>query len=271
MTEEGVSRSADRSLDRNASLVVASVYEREVDASLERVWENVYDWEHLPHLHSQAFRSIEISESGDWGWRARVGLPGETEAMIELITDREVGHYVARTVEGAGAPSEIWTSLDPIAAERTAIRVEFCVAPMPEDSLRSLGDGYRSIYKVLWDQDESMMQTREAALSEKRLRKPGRGGSEATALAGSGVVELGGIDALRSRLPLRVDFGGHPFRIVEVDGEWFAHSTVCPHLLGPLGECEVHGGVMACPWHGYTFDVRSGRTLDGRPLRTSKV
>ena len=40
------------SLERNSELVIAAVYKREVAASLERVWENVYDWEHLPFLHS---------------------------------------------------------------------------------------------------------------------------------------------------------------------------------------------------------------------------
>jgi nitrite reductase/ring-hydroxylating ferredoxin subunit len=56
-----------------------------------------------------------------------------------------------------------------------------------------------------------------------------------------------------------------------------AHSAICPHLLGPLTEevdavtapdadgppaCQVR-----CPWHGYRFDIRSGRSVDGRSLR----
>ena len=155
-------------LRRNEDLVVAAVYERAIEASLERVWENVYDWEHLPWLHSQAFESIEEIESGAWGWRAQVGLAGGAKAEIELVTDRQVGHYVARTVAGAGAPSEIWTSLIPLAEDRTAIRVEFCVSAMPEQALRRLGQGYVSLYTLLWDQDEGMMQTRESALEERR-------------------------------------------------------------------------------------------------------
>ena len=34
-------------------------YDRVIDAPPERVWENVHDWEHLPHLHGSSFRSIE--------------------------------------------------------------------------------------------------------------------------------------------------------------------------------------------------------------------
>ena len=104
-------QASPRSLDRNPDLKVAAVYDREVDACLSGVWENVYDWEHLPWLHDQAFTSIDLIESGDWGWLARIGGPKAEESVIELVTDREASCYVARTIEGKGAPSEIWTSL----------------------------------------------------------------------------------------------------------------------------------------------------------------
>jgi len=253
MTEPGVLNS----MDRNPELVVAAVYKREVAASLERVWENVYDWEHLPWLHSQAFNSIERISSGDWGWRARVELAGEAKAEIELITNRAGRHYVARTVTGAGAPSEIWTSLDPIAEDRTAIQVEFCVRPMPDEALGTLGRGYVSLYTVLWDQDEEMMQTRESALADRQVAPTER----------AETLVLGRLAEVRSRLPFVFGFAGQRFRIVELEGELVAHSTECPHLLGPLDDCVLSDGRILCPWHGYQFDVRTGRSSDGRSLR----
>jgi nitrite reductase/ring-hydroxylating ferredoxin subunit len=254
------------SLDRNADLVVAGIYERQIGASLERVWENVYDWEHLPYLHSEAFTSISLVDSGDWGWRARVGMTGGTEATIELITNRAAHHYVARTIKGAGAPSEIWTSLDPSAPDQTGIRVEFCVEPMPEKALRKLGKGFVGLYTLLWSQDEAMMQTRTAALvargtGEKSRRNGGQSGRSAE------TISLGTVDEVRSRLPLIIELSGHSFRIVETDGAFIAHSTECPHLFGPLGDCTIEGGKLVCPWHGYEFDLRSGRSTEGRPLR----
>lgn len=254
-------------LARNPELVVAAVYERDVGASLERVWENVYDWEHLPWLHAEAFDSIERIDSGDWGWHARVGLAGGAEAEIELVTDRSARHYVARTVEGSGAPSEIWTSLDPVADDRTAIRVEFCVRPLPEEALRRVGETYVSLYTLLWDQDESMMRTRASALAERRAASGVAGSADASAERAAEVVSLGPIDRLRARLPVLVEVGGHRFRVLELEGELVAHSTQCPHLLGPLDECEPEEGVLVCPWHGYRFDLRSGRSADGRRLR----
>jgi len=255
MTESNRSNS----LDRNSELVVAAVYKRVVEASLERVWENVYDWEHLPWLHSEAFNSIEKLDSGDWGWHARVELAGEAKAEIELITNRAARHYVARTLSGAGVPSEIWTSLDPIAEDRTAIEVEFCVQPMSDDALRKLGNGYVSLYTLLWDQDEEMMQTRARALADRRTASPQR----------AETLALGRLDDVRSRLPLLINFAGRRFRVVEFRGEIIAHSTECPHFLGPLDDCRVTNGSILCPWHGYRFDIRTGRSSDGRSLRLS--
>jgi nitrite reductase/ring-hydroxylating ferredoxin subunit len=256
MTEPNRPKRAN-SIDRNSDLVVAANYEREIGASLERVWENVYDWEHLPWLHSQAFVSIDKIAAGDWGWRARIELAGGAKAEIELITDRSARHYVARTFAGAGAPSEIWTSLDPIADDRTAIRVEFCVQPMPAEALRKLGKGYVSLYTLLWDQDEEMMQTRENALAHRQISS-----AEQTER-----LVLGQIAEVRSRLPLMIEFAGRPFRIVELQGELVVHSAECPHLLGPLGDCKVVEEKILCPWHGYQFNVRTGRSTDGRSLR----
>jgi len=245
------------SLDRNSELMIAAVYKREVAASLERVWENVYDWEHLPWLHSEAFNAIEKLDSGDWGWRARVELAGESNAEIELIANRAACHYVARTIAGANAPSEIWTSLDPIADDRTAIEVEFCVQPMPEEALRKLGNGYVSLYTLLWDHDEGMMQTRESAL----INRPTASAEQSETLA------LGRLDEVRSRLPLLIEFAGRRFRIIELQGELVAHSAECPHRLGPLDDCRVTDGTIRCPWHGHQFDIRTGRSSDGRSLR----
>ena len=50
-------------------LHLAAVYRREVGASLARIWENVFDWEHLAHLHDASFASCGLIDRGAWGWR----------------------------------------------------------------------------------------------------------------------------------------------------------------------------------------------------------
>ncbi len=234
------------------SLTRVAVYERQIQASLERIWENVLDWEHLPSLHYESFTEIRCLDSGDWGWSARVGLPpvGTGPSVgIELRTDPENLRYVAETVQGAGKGTEIWTYLNPIAEHRTGIRVEFLVPEVPSEAAARLGEGYTALYTRLWDQDEGMMQHRERMLA-LLLRA-----SERQVLP----LELGPLREVRERLPFRVEFGGRPFRLIDLDGEIVIHSCICPHLLGPLDEAPLVDGQIECPWHGYRFDPRTGR------------
>ena len=270
MPEDALQPQPSRSLSHHPELLRAAVYEREIGAEIARVWENVFDWEHLPWLHDQAFESIELREAGDWGWHADVGFPGGGFSEIELAVDRESSCYVARTRSGIGAPGEIWTYLTPSTGRTTSIRVEFWVPPLPsamleempegaaEEVLEKIGSAYLNLYAGLWDQDEEMMQGRVAA-SDRRQERDGADSSQ--------VVDLGDITALRSKLPLVVDFQGHRFRVVEVEGELLTHSIECPHWLGPLEACEIEAGEITCPWHGYRFDVATGQSADDRGLR----
>jgi nitrite reductase/ring-hydroxylating ferredoxin subunit len=77
------------------------------------------------------------------------------------------------------------------------------------------------------------------------------------------------VEEVRCGLPLRIEALGARMRIIEIDGEWVLHSLTCPHSLGPLDDCEVIDGKVTCPWHGYRFDLTSGRSCDGRRLRLS--
>jgi nitrite reductase/ring-hydroxylating ferredoxin subunit len=241
-------------------LVSAAVYRRDVHASIERVWENVLDWEHLPWLHRAAFRSIECEDAGAWGWRARVGFEPQGDSRIELLVERDASRYVVRTLEGAGRGSEIWTRLDPRGHQLTGVEVEFRVPGLDRVAARAVGDAYTRLYQQLWDEDEVMMRRRAAALARREVAS--KGTPEETS--------LGSLELLRERLPLAVEGGGRSWRVVEVDGSLRAHSVVCPHMLGPLDEAEIVDGCVRCPWHGYVFDLDTGRCTEGGTLRLTK-
>jgi len=243
-----------------AATTRVAVYRREVRADLTRVWENVYDWEHLPWLHRAAFSHIELDERASWGWRARIGLAPEQsgqEILLELRTERDAGRYVSRTLEGPGAGTEIWTTLEPRGAH-TGIEVTFCVPGVASERVPAVGAAFERLYARLWDEDEAMMQRRTRELS--RARAP-------AALAAR--VELGPLAGVLERLPLALDFAGERVRLVRLGGEVVAHSALCPHWLGPLGDAPLEQGCIRCPWHGYRFDVRTGASADGRRLRLS--
>jgi len=231
-------------------------YERRVGASVERVWENVRDWEHLPWLHASSFRSIGLIEAGDTGWKARIGLPDAGEITLELVIDAAADRYVSRTLEGPGAGTEIWTQVRARADDATDIEVSFDVPGVEEDAADAVGGAFRALYTRLWDEDEAMMRMRARALARVRTR---------SAAATVRRIDLGA--RARLRLPLRVEVDGQPLCVGELDGELVAWALTCPHWLGPLGEEPDAQGQLVCPWHGYRFDVRSGRSCDGRALR----
>jgi len=258
---------------RKPRVVSVGVYERVVRASLERVWENVLDWEHLPGLHRASFSAIRRIDSGDWGWTAEVRTPGAArDVLLQVVLERENLRYVSATIDGPGKGTEIWTSLEPKGEHETAIRVEFLVPDVSPERAATLGAGYRALYARLWDEDEAMMRRRTRLLERARAapserasagRRAQRDGAERT----SGRIELGTLEEVRAKLPLVVEAGGRPWRVAEVDGELVAFSAVCPHWLGPLEDAPLEGAQIECPWHRYRFDVRTGRSCDGRGLR----
>lgn len=52
---------------------------------------------------------------------------------------------------------------------------------------------------------------------------------------------------------------GRIIAVFNVDGCFHAIDGTCPHQGGPLGEGALVGAVVTCPWHGWQFDVTSGR------------
>lgn len=56
-----------------------------------------------------------------------------------------------------------------------------------------------------------------------------------------------------------VDAGGKSIALFKVDGQIHAIENVCPHRGGPVGEGDLAGKVVTCPWHGWSFDVTTGQ------------
>jgi nitrite reductase/ring-hydroxylating ferredoxin subunit len=261
MTARGTTTAKERSLAGDeAWLPHVGTYRRSLPVSLERLYENALDWEHLPWLHQSSFRDIECLEAGDWGWRARAGLrlsAARAEAVLELRLDRDSRRWITRTLEGTGKGVEIWTHAFALEEQQTDIVVDFFVPGIQRDDAGRMGEFYRELYARLYDEDVWMMSERQ-----RQLDLAGRRESPPP-------VALGLLEEVRRRLPLLVDAAGRGFRVVEVDGRLLAHSTTCPHWLGPLDQCEVRDGAIQCPWHGYRFDVRTGKNLNGQPCRLS--
>ena len=59
--------------------------------------------------------------------------------------------------------------------------------------------------------------------------------------------------------PKAVNLNGTPVALVRVGDEVHALGDVCTHQGGPLSEGRLVSGRLACPWHGWRFDLRSGQ------------
>lgn len=55
-----------------------------------------------------------------------------------------------------------------------------------------------------------------------------------------------------------VEVGDREIALFNVDGSFHAIDNTCCHRGGPLGEGELDGRVVTCPWHGWQFDVSDG-------------
>ena len=60
-------------------------------------------------------------------------------------------------------------------------------------------------------------------------------------------------------------------KLVEIDGTRvvlarvgeaiYACGEACAHRGGPLSDGKLNGAKLVCPWHGWIYDVRTGRCL----------
>jgi nitrite reductase/ring-hydroxylating ferredoxin subunit len=53
--------------------------------------------------------------------------------------------------------------------------------------------------------------------------------------------------------------GDQAIALVNLDGTLYALGGTCPHRDGPLGEGRLVGEELGCPWHGFRYDLRTGR------------
>jgi nitrite reductase (NADH) small subunit len=52
---------------------------------------------------------------------------------------------------------------------------------------------------------------------------------------------------------------GKTIALANVDGKFHAIDGICLHRGGPLGQGELGGKVVTCPWHGWQYDVTTGK------------
>ena len=56
----------------------------------------------------------------------------------------------------------------------------------------------------------------------------------------------------------QVEVNGAEFALCNHDGTLRCFDGNCPHLGGPLGDGNLDGEQIVCPWHAWAFDCLTG-------------
>jgi nitrite reductase/ring-hydroxylating ferredoxin subunit len=66
-----------------------------------------------------------------------------------------------------------------------------------------------------------------------------------------------------------VEAGGRTLAVFNVAGAFYAIDNECPHRGGPLGEGDLEGTVVLCPWHAWRWDVTTGTNANNPAVRVA--
>ena len=75
-----------------------------------------------------------------------------------------------------------------------------------------------------------------------------------------GFVEVGLESELDEGQLKLVNAGDQELMIFKIDGKIGAASNTCTHQGGPLEDGYLERWKLTCPWHGYSFDLRDGKS-----------
>ncbi len=80
-------------------------------------------------------------------------------------------------------------------------------------------------------------------------------------------VKLATLSELPEGAAAEVEFEGRVYALYNIKGAISAIDGICPHQGGPLAEGLVEGTTVTCPWHGWQFDVCTGKTALGAKIK----
>ncbi|WP_455377338.1 Rieske (2Fe-2S) protein [Petrachloros mirabilis] len=74
-------------------------------------------------------------------------------------------------------------------------------------------------------------------------------------------VRVAGTNDVKPGHGIVAESNGKTLAVFNVDGTFHVLDNDCIHRGGPLGEGEVEGHVVSCPWHGWQFDLTTGECV----------
>jgi nitrite reductase (NADH) small subunit len=80
-------------------------------------------------------------------------------------------------------------------------------------------------------------------------------------------VKLASLHELPPGHSKEVEHDGRIYALFNLDGRIVAADGICPHQGGPLASGTCEGTVVTCPWHGWQFDLKDGRSPSYRRVQ----
>ncbi|MBI3637490.1 MAG: Rieske 2Fe-2S domain-containing protein [Candidatus Rokubacteria bacterium] len=74
-------------------------------------------------------------------------------------------------------------------------------------------------------------------------------------------IHIGRLGDVAPGRPRLVEANGRRVALARVGDAVYALDDTCVHSGGPLSEGKQSGARLACPWHGWSYDVKTGACL----------
>ena len=76
-----------------------------------------------------------------------------------------------------------------------------------------------------------------------------------------GKILAGKVSDITSGKMIMVSTDGKDILVTNVDGNYYAMDDTCTHAGASLSEGSLDGSTLTCPWHGSTWDCKTGKLI----------
>lgn len=86
------------------------------------------------------------------------------------------------------------------------------------------------------------------------------------------LTKLGNKSEVKENEPKLFIIGENKIAVYLVEGKFYATSSVCSHMSGPLDKGHLEDKyTIVCPNHGARFDIRTGKSPENAPIKAYDV
>ncbi len=81
-------------------------------------------------------------------------------------------------------------------------------------------------------------------------------------------IDIASIHEVPVGRAMTIKVGDRKIALYHTASGFFASDNICPHRGGPLGEGDIIGREIICPWHLWGFDIVTGECTGNAGVST---